>query len=195
MPISRMTIDSKPITRKQDRLGAGLIAVVLAASPSAYGQNPPKLQPVSSAGSNAAASRELPMQTWVTGPVLAEIGDPSTGCRWIVVGNAAHPEGPGRVLLVGGSVAVRDAVSTRSARPAKVSVQNELLQPAIQTGNVVVVEEHTSVVDASLAAIALSRAAPGEEFRARLKIGDKVVRARAIDSVRATLVTKREAQP
>jgi hypothetical protein len=192
-PNGGMTIDSRSMTGKQDRLRAGLIALVLAVSPSAFGQGMSELRPVSSGGPNAAASQHLRVQ--VSGPVIGEIDDPATGCRWILLGNAAHPEGPGRVLLVGGPVAGREAVVMRIAHPAKESARDEPIQPLIHLGDIIVVEEHTPVVDARLAAVALSGAAPGEEFRARLKIGGNIVRARAIDAARAALVTQTEAQP
>jgi hypothetical protein len=188
-----MTIDSKTMLGKQDRLRASLIAVVLVASPLAFSQNASEFQLASSPSSNAGASRQSPIQ--VTGPVLREIDDPATGCRWILLGNTAHPEGPGRVLLVGGSMAVRQAGPLRSVHPTEMPVRDEPLQPVIHAGDIVVVEEHTAVVDARLAAVALGRAAPGDEFRARLRIGGKVVRARAIDSARGALIRGSEAQP
>ena len=55
------------------------------------------------------------------------------------------------------------------------------------------VEEHTAVVDARLEAVALGPAAKGGEFRARLKIGGKVVRV--IASRRAGRSLRRKARP
>ena len=188
-----MTIDSRSMGGKQVRVGAGFIAFVLAASPAAFGQGVNGYRPVSSLGFNSAGSQQSTVQA--TGRVLGEIDDPSTGCRWILLSNAAHPEGPGRMVLVGGPAVGREPVTVRSAHSTEEYPRDEMPQPVIHAGGTVVVEEDSPVVDARLAAVALSRARPGEEFRARLKIGGNVIRARAIDSVRAALVNKREAQP
>lgn len=171
----------------------GLIAVMLVASPNAFCQGANGFLPVSSAGSNSATSQQLLVQ--VTGRVLGKLDDPSTGCHWILLANVAHPEGPGRVVLVGRPVAGREAATGRSASPTKGFVRDTAPLAAIHAGDTVVVEEHTPVVEARLAALALGSAEPGGEFRARLKIGGKVVRVRAIDSSSAALVIGKEVEP
>jgi hypothetical protein len=59
----------------------------------------------------------------------------------------------------------------------------------------VIVEEHTSVIDARLEAVALGSAAVGAEFKARLKIGGKVLRVVALAAGRAEMTPGSEAQP
>ena len=55
----------------------------------------------------------------------------------------------------------------------------------------VIVEEHTAVVEARLEAMALGPAAVGGAFRARLRMGGKVVRAVALGPGRAVLEPER----
>lgn len=59
--------------------------------------------------------------------------------------------------------------------------------PILRAGDLLVVEEDTPVVEARLAATALGPAARGATLEARLSIGGKVVRVRAIAPGRATL--------
>jgi len=47
----------------------------------------------------------------------------------------------------------------------------------IHGGDKIIVEEHTTVVDARLEAVALGPAAQGNAFRVRLNIGGKVILA------------------
>lgn len=50
----------------------------------------------------------------------------------------------------------------------------------IRAGDALIVEEHTAVVDARLEAIALGSASKDAQFKARLKIGGRVVRVTAL---------------
>ena len=65
----------------------------------------------------------------------------------------------------------------------------------IRAGDALLVEEHTAVVDARLEAVALESAAKGARFKARLKIGGKVVRAVAISPGRAGFAPESEVAP
>jgi hypothetical protein len=103
--------------------------------------------------------------------IMREIDDPSSGDRWLLVQNAAHPGGPGHLLLInrhGSSESPATLDHYPSARA---------LVPVIRAGDALVVEEHTKVVDAGFEAIALGPARTGEAFRARVKLGGAVVRA------------------
>jgi flagella basal body P-ring formation protein FlgA len=59
--------------------------------------------------------------------------------------------------------------------------------PVIFAGDRLVVEEHTARADAVLEARALSSAAPGAAFNARLTVGGRVVRAVALGPGHAAL--------
>jgi predicted secreted protein len=62
----------------------------------------------------------------------------------------------------------------------------------IHTGDLLVVEENTAVVEARLEAVALGPAWAGSSFDVRLKIGGKVVRAIALASGRAVFSPETE---
>lgn len=113
------------------------------------------------------------------GSVFKEIDDQGSGLRWLLVEDPAHPGGPGRL------------VSLRSdetkAKPGKSAARVVKTNAVIHAGDTVQVEEHSAVVDASLQAVALSSAIPGEMFRVRLRIGRRVVKARALAVGRAAL--------
>jgi hypothetical protein len=66
--------------------------------------------------------------------------------------------------------------------------------PVIRAGDLIVVEEHTEVVDAVLEAVALGPAAEHGTLHARLRIGGRVVQATAVAPGRAQLAA-REAKP
>lgn len=113
------------------------------------------------AASVCAGAKEPPFEA------VREIMDASTGVRWVLVKDAAHPGGPGRL------------VADRSQR-----AQTQIV---IRAGDAVVVEGHNERVDLRLQAIALSPSAAGDTFAARLCIGGKVVQARALAPGRAEL--------
>lgn len=71
--------------------------------------------------------------------------------------------------------------------PPKRAPKLAAAKPVIHAGEAVQVEEHSAVVDANLQAVALSSAAPGGILRVRLRIGGRVLRARAVAAGRATL--------
>ena len=57
------------------------------------------------------------------------------------------------------------------------------------------VEEHTAVADVRLDAVALGPAVKGAHFKARLKLGGKVVRAVAVSEGRADFAPDGEVEP
>ncbi len=113
------------------------------------------------------------------GAVFKEIDDPNSGQRWLLVEDPGHPGGPGRLISLRSDEA--------KAKPGKNAVRVAKANPVIHAGEAVQVEEHTGVVDASLQAVALSSAIPGEMLRVRLRIGGRVVKARALAAGRAAL--------
>jgi hypothetical protein len=122
------------------------------------------------------------------GELVREIDDPHTGDRWLLMRNDANPGGPGRFTLV---TAGRTPASGEPANPAP----PVRLQPVIRSGDRLVVEEHTAVVDAELEARALNSAALGSVFNVRLAIGGKVVRAVALGPGRAALKPEAGVRP
>ncbi|MGA3332875.1 MAG: hypothetical protein ABSC62_01785 [Terracidiphilus sp.] len=123
------------------------------------------------------------------GEILGQIDDPHTGIRWLLMRDTANAGGPGRLVRIGH--AGPDAKGgTRGAASGAAR-----LRPLIHAGDALIVEEHTAVVDAWLAAVALGPAAAGAECRARLKIGGKVVRVVALASGRAELAPDGETRP
>jgi hypothetical protein len=104
-----------------------------------------------------------------------EIDDPATGDRWILMRDAAHPEGPGRMALISPQRTESRFGSARGAGTANVTFSTPVL--VIHGGDKVTVEEHTPVVDARLEAVALGAAAQGNPFRVRLTIGGEVILA------------------
>lgn len=124
------------------------------------------------------------------GEIVREIDDPSTGGRWLLMRDAAHPAGPGRMVLVADGKAAADRVTAASMwrlRASRLFV--------IRAGDALIVEEHTPVVDARLEAVALGPASAGAEFNVRLKIGGKVLRAVALGPGRAAFARQNGAQP
>jgi len=140
------------------------------------------------AGTSAAvqaASARAAMQA--PGEVFCEIDDPHSGERWLLLRDPRHPGGPGRLEMSGR----REHVQVEAAGANAVSPVNT---PIIRAGDLLIVEEHTAVVDARLEAVALGTTAKGAAFKARLKIGGKVVRAVALGHGRAELIPENEAQ-
>ncbi|MFZ2022585.1 MAG: hypothetical protein ACLPZY_17580 [Terracidiphilus sp.] len=147
------------------------------------------------AGANdAAAIVVLPARS--ASAALGEIDDPATGDRWLMERNEMHPEGPGRLVRlagVGGAAGgFASAVKVRRQDAAGSDVSRQIV---IHDGDVLVLEEHTALVDARLEAVALGSAMRGEELRVRLKIGGKVVRAVATIIGRAELLPAAETRP
>jgi hypothetical protein len=122
--------------------------------------------------------------------VLRALQDPWTGDHWLVVRDGRHPAGPGRLVLMERGAGARNAVGDAGTPPAP-----EQQRYVIRAGDALVVEEHSAVVDARLAAVALGPAVAGQPFRARLKIGGRVVRAVAVAAGCARLAAESEGQP
>jgi hypothetical protein len=149
------------------KVGWGLCWIVLAGL-AALAQSP--------MGANESASR-----------AVREIDDPHSGARWVLVKDAAHPGGPGRLVPVEADRHATSGVKTAAAREADA--------PVIHAGDRILVEEHTEVVDAVLEAVALGPAPEHGALHARLRIGGRVVRVVAVAAGRATLSADAEAQP
>jgi hypothetical protein len=112
------------------------------------------------------------------GEILREIDDPENGDRWLLVEDASHPGGPGLLLRSGEVV-----VEPKLAAPGEAAAL-----PIIHTGERIVVEEHTAIVDARLEAVAMNPAWADSLLNVRLVVGGRVMRARAAAPGRAVLV-------
>jgi hypothetical protein len=113
------------------------------------------------------------------GAVLKAVEDPSTELRWLLIEDPAHPGGPGRLVSVKSGACKACPSSSRNTITAAT--------PVIHAGDAVQVEEHSPVVDASLQAVALSSANSGGMLRVRLRIGGRMLKARALSPGRAVL--------
>jgi hypothetical protein len=124
------------------------------------------------------------------GQVLRQIEDSSTGDLWLLIRDRSHPGRPARMVLARQGMNTQRALSGGRAQSLSAGVQ-----PAIRTGDALTVEEHTAVVDAQLEAVALEPAAKGAYFKARLKLGGKVVRVVAVSPGRASFASENEVSP
>ena len=128
----------------------------------------------------------------LAGDVFKEIDDSCTGDRWLLVRDANHPAGPGRLVRI-----------TRTGRMINPGEQEEpalnsgerAAAPVIHAGDALVLEESTPLVEARLEARALGPAICGGEFSARLAVGGKVVRAVALGKGRAAFVSQTGMRP
>ena len=142
----------------------------------------------------AAAYRQISAEA--AGEVMREIDDPHTGDQWILTRDPIHPEGPGRLMLVNGP-GIRPAGAgngvERQGRPPVAHLMPN--RPVIHAGDALILEEDTPALEARLEAVALGAAVQGAVFKARLKIGGRVVRAMAISAGHAAFALEDEAQP
>jgi len=95
------------------------------------------------------------------------------------------------VLLKERAESANDPLANSGERPKK---NREAQAPMIRSGDKLVIEEHSALVEARLEAVSLGKAVQGAEFNARLAIGGKVVRAVAISPGRAAFATGAGAQ-
>ena len=131
-------------------------------------------QPATPDTASVAAKTEL-----TSGAVRRQIDDPNSGLSWVLFADPAHPGGPGRLVSL--------TPDQRKAMPPKRVANGNAAKPVIHAGESVQVEEHSPVLDASLQAVALSSAASGGVLRVRLRIGGRVLRARAIAAGRVAM--------
>jgi hypothetical protein len=180
------------------RLGAVLLALCLGAAAHPQAAVPPSSGSGPDLCGVAVSPAFDPEKSRMEGRIIREIGDPGTGRRWLLRLDEGHPGGPGRL------VEVAEPNSPERARPGRAAMTGtgraEEAGPAahrlvIRAGDRLVVEEHTAVVEARLEAVALSPAAEGSEFDARLAIGGKVVRAVASSPGHAMLRARAGRRP
>jgi hypothetical protein len=119
------------------------------------------------------------------GELLREIDDPNNGDRWLLTSDESHPGGPGMLTLVA-TARINPAINPDVLRHStQAALQAATPAPIIRTGDPVIVEENTPVVEARLEAVAMGPAMAGAPFNVRLTIGGRVVRAVAMTPGRA----------
>ena len=120
----------------------------------------------------------------LSGKIYREIADPFTGARWLLLKDSNHPGGPGRLVLAPESGGMPSVSPTRGIETGPL-LNAVALVPVIRSGDRLIIEEHSAVVDEQLGAVALGPAAKGSTFEVRLEIGGKVFHAVALGRGRA----------
>ena len=128
----------------------------------------------------------------VQGAVVREIDDPECGTRWLLLRDASDRGGPGRMVLIQSANGESKVKAAHAAAPGALVIPK---RPVIRAGDLLVIEENTSRVEARLEAVALGPASPGNVFEVRLQIGGKIERAVALAPGRATFAGQIGAQP
>lgn len=113
------------------------------------------------------------------GAVVRVIEDPNSGERWMLLRDATHPGGPGRLVRVGSAPSSEGRQAVQ--RPQAV------VPVVIHAGDRVRLEEHSPLVDAVFDSVALGAAVAGDPVQVRLSIGGRVARAIATAPGRAVL--------
>ena len=122
--------------------------------------------------------------------IFREIVDPYSRARWVLLRDAAHPEGPGRLV----PAKPGDDLHAPADRGEMSELTPSVVAPCIHVGDRVVVREHTAAAEVTLEAVAMEPAATGSLFHVRLRVGGKVVRAVAVAPGRAELARAVEAE-
>jgi len=177
-------------SKREAKWGAAVLA--LATAPAGFGQ--------------VAGVPVAPVSTTASASTVREIDDLNTGGRWLLVRDGAHPGGPGHLVLVGtlefGKPRTGSSQSLARQKEIGMPLDSKTMQqqatvplPVVRTGDRLIVEEHSAVVDARLEAVALGPAAAGASLNVRLEIGGKVLRAVALEPGRAALAPETGVQP
>jgi hypothetical protein len=124
----------------------------------------------------------------LAGQVLREIDDPSSGDRWLLMPGTGQPGGPGRLVLVA-------SLNERRQPGAGTASDQPQLVPVIHTGDRLIVEENTPLVQVRLEAVALGPAQLGGLLKLRLAIGGNVVESVALGPGRAAFAAETRARP
>lgn len=117
---------------------------------------------------------------------VREIVDPANGDRWLLVRDSATPGGPGRLVRVPKTTETGSVTGARQSDSEAFGAVS-IYRPVIHSGDSLVIEQSSPVLEARFTAVALETAPTGARFRARLKATGAVVHAIAIASGRAAL--------
>jgi hypothetical protein len=110
------------------------------------------------------------------------IQDPHTSMCWLLERDPARPGGPGRMVLLGQQESSQSNSASIAQVNAKINqkINASILTPVIRSGDRVILEENSAIVEARLEAVAMGSAKAGGELNVRLAIGGKILRAKAI---------------
>ncbi|MGA2833886.1 MAG: hypothetical protein ABSE55_12520 [Terracidiphilus sp.] len=172
-------------TERRVVMGAGMLAIATASMAFAQSAAAPGAQVLISSGGLASAQKQA------QGEIVREIDDPHTGDRWLLMRSGQFPGGPGRLVL---ATAHRNTVGGASGGVAGQPEEAQSI-PVIHIGDRLIVEEHTTIVDAVLEARALNPATAGAALEVRLTIGGSVVRVVALGPGRAALLNETGKRP
>jgi hypothetical protein len=204
--ISQMRrVERRGITGLLDAIGAALLAAALL-SPALHAQAQSAPQ-ASLSATLIVNGRAAPLASSLQ--VVREIDDPSNGNRWLLFRDRRCPGGPGRLILLSSSSAAAGHAAAPEKQPSAqappptansfaayaIAAPAALAAPVIRAGDALIVEENTSIAEARLTATALGAAPVGAPFSARLEIGGKVVRVRALGPGRAAFAPEIGAEP
>jgi hypothetical protein len=118
--------------------------------------------------------------------LLREIDDPNTGQRWLLYRDASHPGGPGSLVQLDPQSIGRNKLLGYGVVSGSVAAAREdgVPKPSIHSGDRVILEEDTPVVEARLEAVALGAAVTGARLRVRILIGGQIIEAVALGAGR-----------
>jgi len=128
--------------------------------------------------------------------VIRVIEDRSVGNHWLLCRNPEHPAGPRRLLLLT-PPSSRGGQAKKHPSPTafQVARPSAPVPPMIRSGDLLIVEENTSVAEVRLAGVALESATAGGVLRVRLEMDARVIRAVAVAPNRALLAPQTEVEP
>jgi hypothetical protein len=109
------------------------------------------------------------------------IQDPHTSLCWLLERDPARSGGPGRMVLLGQQERSQsNSISIAKANTKNFTKINASIFPVIRSGDRLILEKNSAIVEARLEAFALGSATAGAELNVRLAIGGRILRARAI---------------
>lgn len=145
--------------------------------------------------------------------ILRVINDPGGHAIWLLSTDPVYPSGPGRLERIPLTSTPHRTLAEESPTPrvdevnwqitnsgSLASSPSELasvapapnLTPVIRAGDRIIIEQHSAILDSTLAAIALGPARLGAQFDARLVVGGKHLHAIALASGRAIIASEQE---
>lgn len=135
-----------------------------------------------------AKQEKLPM-------VAREIKDARDGSRWLLLKNAGHPGGPGRLVQAPQVNTVSQTSPSGEQATLQTTATGARRRPVIFAGERLMIEDETPIARMRIEAIAMMPAAVGEVFKVRLSIGAATATAIALGPGRAKLAPVFEGRP
>lgn len=174
-----------------------LVLILLAAAwaISAHAQSAAVRRPTASL---ALVSPSAPIQSVQATPsmMIREIDDRHTGDRWFLMRDPSRPSAPGcMVLAAAGARQVGQREQRETSLAATQETNHELPIPSIHSGDRLIVEEKTPMVETRLEAVALGQAVNGAPLNVRLVMSGNIVQAVALGPGRAVFAQRVRWQP